>query len=214
MSGKLAAPLLRPSVDAHRLRWIVKDVPLESAVKVVEDPFDMNSPKVPYKSESGELHPIHASSISVTPRQELTVTVPALYNYILYDECPDDHSDYDEEAGGRPYDEPKCEIKAANGKSITIGEYIDAVYPWLVSLRERYVEDAPVPGDEFAEDVQLWVRPSTILGGVKLLEVDPRKEQTEEGGDGWNEFDSSLNRMWSSMARIAWNIHTYRPGSG
>ena len=146
---------------------------MESAIRVLDDATDANSTQKPYKSASGELHPIHASSISIMPRKELTVTLPDLYSVILHDECPEDHSDFDEETGSRPYDEPKCHIKAANGEFITIGEYIDAVCPWLVSLRERYIEDAPVPGYEFDDNVQLWVKPTTILGGIKLQEVEP-----------------------------------------
>ncbi len=215
MSGKPAARLLRPSVDAHRLRWIVRDVPFEEAIEIVEDAFDSDSPEEPYKSEeTGELHTIRASSISVTPRKELTVTLPALYNYILYDECPDDHSDYEEEGGGRPYDEPKCEIKAANGEFITIGEYIDAVYPWLVSLRERYLRDAPVPGTDLPDNVLLSVIPSTILGGIELLAVEPPRDNPDVPEWWWTQNEPDLSRMWLSMAQTAWNIHHDWPESG
>lgn len=207
------ARLLRPSVDAYRLRWVVKDAPMSSAIHVLDDATDMNSPQKPYKSESGELHPIHASSISITPRKELTITLPELRNYILYDECLDDHSDYDEETGTRPYDEPKCEIKAANGEFITIGEYIDAVYPWLVSLRERYIRDAPVPGNEFSDQVQLWVRPGSVLGGIKLRELEPPVNHPRAREMGWNQSRAQLNEMWKTAAKVAWNIQNDWPNS-
>ncbi|KAK3191653.1 hypothetical protein K4F52_002468 [Lecanicillium sp. MT-2017a] len=181
---------LRPSVDAHRLRWLVQDAPMEESVHVLDEATDANSPLKPYKSASGELQPIHTSSVSIAPRKELTVTIPDLENYILYDEFPEDHSVYDDEHG-RPYDEPTCEIKASNGEYITIGEFIDAVYPWLVSLRGRYIEDAPVPGYEWGDDVQLWVQPSSRLGGIRIQEAEPPVDHPEARNTGGIRMESN-----------------------
>lgn len=186
------ATLVRPSIDAFRLRWIVKDIAMEAhidtndpgqrAIEVLEDVTDMNSVRVPYKSESGELHPIHASSVSLIPRKELTVTFPALWNVVDNAEIASDYSD-DEDLPPRQFDEPECEIRAANGEFITIGEYINVMYPWLISLRERYIRDVPVPGDWFQDNVELWVKPSTLIGNLSLKAHEPPTNAEEYAPD-------------------------------
>lgn len=211
-SEKIPTWMYRPSVDAHRLRWIVQEGPIEESIHVIDDATNANSTLKPYKTKSGELHPIHTSSISLLPKKGLTVTLPALYNYILYDMCdPEDHSDYDEETGERAFDEPKCEIKAENGEFITIGEYIDAVYPWLVSLRERYIRDASDPTFPWDSSVQLWVTPATILGGIKLKEIEDRTDSNKDQVAGWASDQKSLKGMWETMAEVAWNIQHVWP---
>lgn len=203
---------IHPSLDAHRLRWIVKDIPIEGridendpmsdrAIEVIADALDQNSPKTPYKSDDGKLHPIHASSIAIVPRKELTITIPDMKNYIHYDECPEDHPDFNEETGEISYDEPKCEIKASNGEFVTIGDYIEAVYPWLISLRERYVEQAPVPGYYFGEGLQLWVNPSTVLDDLELFEYDPSTDSDDE--EIKQNKDDFLEATWEHVATIS-----------
>lgn len=185
----------RASVDALRLRWLVKDEPVKATIHVLDDALDPKSAQQPYQNDSGELHPISKASISTKPLKELDVTLPDLENVNTYNECPEDDPDY-VDGEGLPYDEPTCSVTASNGEFITIADYINAVNPWLLSLRDRYFEDAPIPGEEFDPDTQLWVKPWSLIGGIELHH------------DGTHTEASRNELVWSSAAKMAGNLQT------
>lgn len=161
-----------------RLRWQIKD-PIEEAIHVLEDPDNPYSAQTPYKSAEGALHPIHTAYIAERPVTHLELDIPALWNIIVYDE--DTESDHTE----RENSMPSLDVYASDGISITIGDYIAAAHPWLVSLRERYLEDSQQPDHPLPADTELWVVPQSLLeGSIRIWEKDPNSPfKTEEEED-------------------------------
>lgn len=61
------------------------------------------------------------------------------------------------------------------------------------------------------DDVQLWVQPSSLLGGIDLQVVEPPVDDPEAEEYGWNQDGEQLKEMWESMAQCADNIQNYFP---
>ena len=120
---------------------------------------------------------VHANSISITSRKELTVTLPKLYNIIRCHKRlerlkhPNHHSDLDEEICPRPYDVPKCNFQAAKGEFIH-NRWIH----WRCLLVVGVAPKATYPGCLrswiwIGQCMQFWVEPTTLLRSIGVVEA-------------------------------------------
>lgn len=154
-----------PSVDFLRLRWLVQDGPISKNIHVLNDVTDSKSAQRPFQTESGELHEIAALPFSDTPVARHTVSVDQMDGLEMWKMWSDgsyspqrDNSDA----------APKLEIKAGEGRDfISIGDYVLAVHPWLLSLRNQYLREVGLinGGQVLPHDTELWFDPglSTMI---------------------------------------------------
>lgn len=108
MEGQVKAQSNTVSIDGLRLRWVIKDGCLASNTHALYDALNANSSQIPYQKASGDLHSVPVVSISTRPLQNLSVTLPDLDNVITYDECPEEHPNFEDT--GIPSDEPTCNV--------------------------------------------------------------------------------------------------------
>lgn len=193
------------STDFFRLRWEVKDGPISTLIHVLDDQSDAASPQHPYQNAHGELHEIATKELYTTPRASVTVTVDTLDGEEMWNLEADEFSDEDggevdedadqdvaTAAGDGSFKGPTIEVRSA-GASLTIGEYMAAVHPWLVSLRAKYLwEHGMLMGYEpLPQETKLWVKPTDAEDVVLLDSVN-------HGTDGTHE--------WRDIAKNASNI--------
>ncbi|KAK3181935.1 hypothetical protein K4F52_006839 [Lecanicillium sp. MT-2017a] len=171
----------------------------------MNDPSDAASPQRPYQNAHGELHEIATKELYTTPRASVTVTVDTLDGEEMWNLEADEFSDEDDEeveegedqdvaaaAGDGSFKGPTIEVCSA-GESLTIGEYVATVHPWLVSLRAKYLwEHGILMGYEpLPQETRLWVKPTDAEDVVLLDSVNHGADGTHE----WRDIAKSASNM-------------------
>jgi hypothetical protein len=137
-----------------RLRWFLSncDPPSATAINVIRDATDSDSLQEPYSST----HPISQLPLTDPPVSSITVSIYVLDEYAQEwvsvhrehadpeeDDCPDhDAARFDAEGEveyccnqDRPGPGPQIEVVEKElGAFVTIGDFVEAVHPWLRSL--------------------------------------------------------------------------------
>lgn len=167
-------PQPQDSTHARRLYWTLQG-PLSEAITVMDTNRNPDAPRKPYCQS---LNPLSWHSISQEPFttpvvSSISVTVDDLEQYEI--NWLDDHGRHADvncdncefgqldESGSepevlrccgtdRPRDIPPLVIKATVKPFITVHDYVSAVHPWLLSLRDKILwalndvtEDKPLP---------------------------------------------------------------------
>ncbi|KAK2595335.1 hypothetical protein QQS21_006935 [Conoideocrella luteorostrata] len=186
------------SPEFLRLRWQVKDGPLSQAIQVLEDATNSASAQQPYQSESGVVHDVARASLCSPPISSITVMVDILngLNEEKFDEALEEEDDHDYDDDDGEWKGPTMTVKPSGEGFVTVGDYVNAVHPWLMSLREDYLreyamlhgEDEPLPSD-----TEVWLVPMRI---DMLSFLD---SETEE---------PPFTDIWNMVAKFAYNtIH-------
>lgn len=135
------------SLDFFRLRWSLKSDSLRNSIAILQDATDANSPSEPYSPA----HPVSQSALTSPPVSALIVSIEILDDYATRwvevhcehaepDDSPD-HSDERFDAQGiiehccgqdRPGPGPQLEV--VTDGLVTIGQFVEAVHPWLRGL--------------------------------------------------------------------------------
>lgn len=139
---------------------------------VADDATNQASTVTPYKSAmTGELHPIHAESACYPKTNKMFVVLDKLDALESWNEDPasDEEDVMNEkirkvqEAGGpKGWAGPFIKV-TSRGDFVTVEEYIDAVFPWLVSLRSEYIQElSNEQGADVDHDLELWLNPIEV----------------------------------------------------
>lgn len=152
------------SADFLRLRWQIKEGPIEQLIHVLEDAEDSHSAKTPFQDTFGQLHAISEKPFSEPPMSHFMVRIDQIDGRQSWKRSCED--DYEEDQGDEfdletalpvGWKGPYLEI-SSRGEFITIGEYVAAVHPWLVSLQPKYLREIGLMFEQdFSPDVELWL---------------------------------------------------------
>ncbi|KAJ0158730.1 hypothetical protein CTA2_11005 [Colletotrichum tanaceti] len=149
MAGISAAPdftftTLSPS--SKRLHWMLNG-PLESAIEVAPDQYyEPGAVMEPYyrpgdADAAPNWHPVSQESLMEPPVQTVTVTIYCLDDWEqhwveLNRYCLDTKND-----PRRPRSkDAELKVTAGSGAFLTIHEYVSAVHPWLMGMRDRLLD--------------------------------------------------------------------------
>ncbi|GKT43426.1 uncharacterized protein ColSpa_03607 [Colletotrichum spaethianum] len=136
--------LLRPSPASRRLLWTLNG-PLESAIQVAPDqyykPGDVMEPyfRLSEVNIAPSWHPVSRESLMVPQVPAVTVRIECLDDWEqlwveLNRYCLDTKNDPQRP---RAKDVQLEVTKTAGSEFLTIHEYVSAVHPWLMGMRER-----------------------------------------------------------------------------
>lgn len=167
------------SPDYYRIRWLLKES-ISKSIHVLKDGSDPNSETEPYRiEEDNYTHPISACFVSEPPRASITVCNDELDQWlpdwcsVHEDHCApepgEDGAEFDAEGrlqrcsceAIRPGPGPRnLTILAEEGRFVTIGQFIEAVHPWLVQMDSdiRAAKGVHVNWP-IADDVDMWIYP-------------------------------------------------------
>jgi hypothetical protein len=133
---------LDPTLDFLRLQWDLSHSDLSEAVRVLEDAGDLLSRREPFDYNDGYSH----SSICETPISAVKISIHELTEWQrIWRQGHADHfyiheTTGDNSCGCHPADAPEVPtltITAPNGQFVTIGQYVQEVFPWLCGLEQR-----------------------------------------------------------------------------
>ena len=171
-----AGKLPRSTHEFGRLFWSLQG-PLSTSILVMEERRNVDGPREPYfrQTLSGTTwHPISQASLTVPKVSSITVKVDELNiwqefweEYHRHSEDRDMEtaifSEEDEEGNdelleccgdGRPPTAPELVVRASDKPYVTIHDYVSAVHPWLMGLRDNILQalnvmdgPAPLPSD-------------------------------------------------------------------
>ncbi|KAK3179741.1 hypothetical protein K4F52_008819 [Lecanicillium sp. MT-2017a] len=186
------------NIEAERLYWIVQH-PLQDNVFVMDDVNEPTGPRQKFQAQalsdgSPQFHPIASLSLCEPPISSVTVTLGEVD--IAADFWDDGHlyHDNDDREGPcrccglcpPPYRKLKVTASKEDGY-VTIGDYVLAVHPWLVSCRRDFLTIKAPEG-------RPW--PSTTELMVSLFDPD---DLTIEKTEDW------LHTQWSRVeSRARW----------
>lgn len=203
----MSAEQIIASPDFLRLRWLIQPGPTYELIHVIDDPEDPDSAQTPFQDEAGNLHPISKLPFTVVPTADYIVKIDQMNGYKNWDhedksfdggDEEDEESDSDEEVidlvNPNPpvaledgWKGPYLKLHSDDG-CITIGDYVQAVHPWLVALRPRYLREHGLimGGLEYEPDLDLWFDVATPN---YILLANPQ--------------DDELENIWAHFARCA-----------
>jgi hypothetical protein len=207
------------SIDFMRLHWFLsKDDPL-GAITIIQDATDSDSPQEPYSPS----HPISNLSLTTPPVSAITVSLKILDEYAQEwvsvhrehadpeeDDCPDhDAARFDAEGEveyccdqDRPSPGPQIEVVAKElGAFVTIGDFVEAVHPWLRSLDSQLRAAKGV--------VSCWPLDAAVPICVWPTSASPLRIHGREGmtADNWASD-------WKLLAKTARNTLQVRSKAG
>ncbi|CEJ82304.1 hypothetical protein VHEMI02375 [[Torrubiella] hemipterigena] len=180
-----------PTPGFLSLRWNFKQGPLSDVIKVLADATDANSDQAPWADKDGKFHDVSELSISDPPISSIRLSVDVLDRDADADENGDneaaDEEDDSEDKG------PSLEVKSSSKPFVTIGDYVAAVHPWILSLRDEYLEKRgnEINGEKLPSDTDLWFNP-TSLDYIMITDSQSTKEH--------------LDAVWRIVADYALNL--------
>lgn len=167
-------PQPQDTTHVRRLYWTLQG-PLSESVTVMENHWNPDAPREPYCQS---VEPLSWHSISqepfTTPKvSSISVTIDDWEQYeVNWLDDHEHHADLDTcelgqlEGGGsepeilrccgtdRPREIPPLVVKASGKPFVTVHDYVSAVHPWLLSLRDKILwalsivcEDKPLPAE-------------------------------------------------------------------
>lgn len=159
------------NLEAERLYWILQD-PMHDSIFVMDQVNNPAGPRqpgfLPGTAPDGNgpnLHPVAHASLCEPPISSITVGSDELQD--AADSWEDEHS-YDEDddpegpcrcCGLRPPPHVK-KLTVVAGKEdgfVTVGDYVAAVHPWLMSLRSHFLQINAGGREPWPEDTKLMV---------------------------------------------------------
>lgn len=174
-----------PTPGFLSLRWNFKQGPLSDVIKVLADATDANSELAPWTDADGKTHDVSQLSISDPPVSSIKLSVDVLDRDA---DADDEDDDEDEDPNG-----PLLEVKASSKPFVTIGDYVSAVHPWVLSFRDEYLErrGKEINGEKLPSDTDLWFNP-TSLDYIILTDSQSTKDH--------------LDAVWRIVADYALNL--------
>lgn len=149
------------SPDLLRLRWNLNSDDISDSILILDDPTNGDSDGEPFSST----HRICELASHCPAVSSIVVSIESLNNYAnewIYTHKVHGYPvDFDEEEWGppildsegvairccgedRPAQGPKLEIVAEAGHFVTVGQFVDAVHPWLRGLKGQFNSAANV----------------------------------------------------------------------
>lgn len=192
------------NLEAERIGWILQD-PLEDSIFVMDNANEPSGPRQPgfqpgTAPDGGpNLHPVAHLSLCEPPISSIIVSVGELqyaaeYWGDMHTYDPDDDPKSPCGCCGLsppPEDETLAVVAGKEGGFVTIGDYIAAVHPWLMSFRSAFLtikmsgsvpwpEDTtlmpffPYPDDVMVDDEKTWI--SSQNGRKRARQLRAEKE--------------------------------------
>lgn len=165
-------PKPQETTHAGRLYWNLQG-PLSGAVTVMDTNWNLDAPREPYCQSVSPLswHSISQEPFTTPKVSSISVTVDDLEQYVeKWLDGHEPHADTDDcewgqlEGGGsepellrccgtdRPREIPPLVVMASEKPFVTVHDYVSAVHPWLLSLRDQILwalsdipDDKPLP---------------------------------------------------------------------
>ncbi|KGO66432.1 hypothetical protein PITC_067280 [Penicillium italicum] len=162
--------LVELNLEAHRLYWTLQD-PIQSSIFVMDEVNNPAAPRQPCflsgpaaDRSSPHSHPITNHSLCEPPISSITVGVDELQDIADFWEDEHNYAQGDDPKGPcrccglrpPPYDVKLTIVASNKDQFVTIGDYITAVHPWLMSFRGEFLRNTG-GGKPLPEDTKLMV---------------------------------------------------------
>lgn len=204
--------MAQTSVDFLRLRWLVQEGPLSERIHVVEDAEDANSAQTPFQDTSGAFHPVSKMALTRPPTSECIVRIDDMDGYKNWSDSEDDTDEevHDPVNPNPPealedgWKGPYLKLNAKDHGFITIGDYAQAVHPWLVGLRPRYLrEHGFISGhSHYKPDIDLWF---DVKFTTDIMLINPQDDNLEQEWAGFAKTAKASNNPEAVPAHMAAN---------
>lgn len=146
----------RSTIEFCRVAWPIQG-PLSTSLFVLDKQWEVDGPSEPYfrRTSSGTTwHPVSQEPVTKPKVSSITVEVRDLeWWQVDWEEYhrEDDEAVYGEDEDGydvlleccdekRPPEPPKLVVKASDKPYVTIHDYVSAVHPWLLGLRDNILQ--------------------------------------------------------------------------
>ncbi|SPO07080.1 uncharacterized protein DNG_09774 [Cephalotrichum gorgonifer] len=211
-----AGNIPRPTFEFQHLRWRIGG-PISTAVRVLNDPTDPNSPQEAYQTSTSAYHTISTSPITKPPISSISVSVDELDRWEedwgeAHEPHAPDEADWDSETEKgdsepklrtccgehRPKGPPPLLVSASTRPYVTVHDFVTAVHPWISQFEDDIRRLLGIiEGERLPSHIDLFVN---FLGLSPLRITAPRL---------YNDHAEYFEKRWSLIAAIA---RKYRDG--
>ena len=175
------------SEPGKRLFWTLQGRPLSTAISVMPADLNPDAPREAYGTQTltgtTTWHPISQEAVTAPPVASLTVAEEYLGGW--QDEWWTINMEgFDEDVQPAPEDVPPqfeplvvTASSAAAGGFVTVHDFVSAVHPWLMGLREQILRARNVADDEYTPDADGDARLLVVADLVELVRVEDEDEE-------------------------------------
>jgi hypothetical protein len=199
----------RGNQEIFRLRWSLSSESISSAIEVLDDATDPNSPHKPFQDpETLQYHPIASLTITDPPVSSVSVEIYDLVQWPGEWQSHVDHLDdpdleaRHEEVDPRPPEHVPLVVRSASpSRPLTVLDYVGAVHPWAYRHKADMVRARMVwkTGETMPPDVEVYLSPSTAVDTIHARVPESTNPAT------WPAF---WERIRGSVARRAKRLST------